>query len=65
MREILLIILMQKCDNLHLTKHLIGEMEASTTWHIKTRGYTYAITDHLTDFSQRLTFNELKTFLKI
>nr|WP_231289998.1 lytic polysaccharide monooxygenase [Rickettsia australis] len=28
----------------------------------KTRGYSYEITDHLTDFSQRLTFNELKTF---
>ncbi|KJV62681.1 hypothetical protein [Rickettsia amblyommatis] len=30
----------------------------------KTRGYTYAITDHPTDFSQRLTFNELKTFFE-
>ncbi|AFD19973.1 hypothetical protein MC3_05375 [Rickettsia slovaca str. D-CWPP] len=30
----------------------------------KTRGYTYAITDHPNDFSQRLTFNELKTFFE-
>ncbi|MFV9948977.1 hypothetical protein [Rickettsia conorii] len=30
----------------------------------KTRGYTYAITDYPNDFSQRLTFNELKTFFE-
>ncbi|UZW38338.1 hypothetical protein [Rickettsia conorii] len=28
------------------------------------RGYTYAITDHPNDFSQRLTLNELKTFFE-